>query len=175
MVALRRPTQSIVVSFRGSSNFVNILVDMHLNMVPLWEPNLVLDKVADSVLVHEGFRNCFYNIQDSLSKDIVYLLQLYPQFEVVYTGHSLGAAMATIAAVVSLGPGGFLQPYINPNQTRLYTFGEPRVGNAAFARYSGNMGFKESFRVVNGSDIVPQIVRVLETLCSIIVSFDIDS
>ncbi|GME27032.1 ferulic acid esterase A faeA [Neofusicoccum parvum] len=71
----------------------------------------------------------------------------------VITGHSLGAAIASIAAssFTSLG----FQPTV-------YTFGEPRNGNAAFSDYiNGQISPENYFRVTHANDGVPQIPPTL--------------
>lgn len=59
----------------------------------------------------------------------------------VFTGHSLGGALATLTATV-LAP------------TLLVTLGAPRVGNAAFV---GTLAGIEMLRLVDGCDIVTQL------------------
>jgi hypothetical protein len=65
--------------------------------------------------VHAGFAEALSPVRQRVMSAID-----ASQREVVVTGHSLGAALATLVASV------------RPS-TRLYTFGSPRVGNAAFA------------------------------------------
>lgn len=60
---------------------------------------------------------------------------------VFYTGHSLGAALATLAAA-RLPP------------AALYTFGSPLVGDPAFAE---SLSGVPVFRVVDGSDLVTKV------------------
>lgn len=65
------------------------------------------------------------------------------------TGHSLGGALATMAAA-SLLENGF-------NVAGLYTFGQPRVGDRTFIRnLHENLGNKV-FRFVNNNDVVPHV------------------
>jgi alpha-beta hydrolase superfamily lysophospholipase len=58
-----------------------------------------------------------------------------------YTGHSLGGALATLAA--SLRP-----------PCAVYTFGAPRIGNAEFAQTLAGIPV---FNVFNPKDIVPEL------------------
>lgn len=73
-----------------------------------------------------------------------------PKANLYIAGHSLGAALTTLAL-----------PDIEANLKRkvsaLYTYGSPRVGNDAFVKaFNGSFG-QRSFRVVNTSDIVTSI------------------
>ncbi|KIH55774.1 triacylglycerol lipase [Ancylostoma duodenale] len=52
----------------------------------------------------------------------------YDEYEVAFTGHSLGGALATIAAARAVKQG--LRP---GNGILVYTFGAPRVGDTTFA------------------------------------------
>jgi predicted lipase len=52
----------------------------------------------------------------------------HPGRPVYVIGHSLGAAMATIAAVD-------LRFKLDLTDVRLYTFGSPRVGNQIFSKF----------------------------------------
>ncbi len=65
------------------------------------------------------------------------------------TGHSLGAALATLA-VAKLR----LEEDLPVNG--LYTYGSPRVGDRIFAR-AFNQEFKPAFRIVNNNDIVTRV------------------
>lgn len=88
------------------------------------EPDAPRDTIADldafprrweaTATVHRGFARALSHVQDQVSDAIATAAG-----RVVLTGHSLGAALATLVA--SLHP-----------PTRLYTFGSPRVGDAAF-------------------------------------------
>ena len=61
--------------------------------------------------------------------------------QVIFTGHSLGGALAVVAAARS--------KYVG----EVYTFGQPRVGNR---KYSKQVKSKV-YRFVNNNDIVPRI------------------
>jgi hypothetical protein len=96
--------------------------------------------------VHGGFSSAVEKIwNDAGLADFVESL---PSRTIWFTGHSLGAALATLAAVKSRRLDG------------LYTFGSPRVGDSAFAeaftRLLSNKGV-EHFRFVNNRDVVATI------------------
>jgi hypothetical protein len=78
--------------------------------------------------------------------------------EAVFTGHSLGSAITTLAAVDFVGHlaapayGGIVVA------ANLFTFGSPRVGNQAFAGWAGSiLDLDRSSRVTREGDIVPRV------------------
>ncbi|GLC58164.1 hypothetical protein PLESTB_001325800 [Pleodorina starrii] len=72
---------------------------------------------------------------------------------VIFTGHSLGGAMATLAAydLAARKTDGFFS-----GDVQLYTFGSPRVGNQAFMEAFNNM-VPNAWRFTNTDDIVPRV------------------
>merc|ERR1712151_366953 len=67
-----------------------------------------------------------------------------------FTGHSLGAAIATLLATYSQTAEDAL------NTAGLVTFGSPRVGNSEFANFT-NAAAPEYFRWVNNHDAVTKV------------------
>lgn len=87
--------------------------------------------------VHRGFKGELDKLWTDIKKEIDKgALPLY------ITGHSLGAAMATLAA-----------GRLASKTKALITFGSPRVGNRSFI----NNLFVEHFRVVNNNDAVTKV------------------
>jgi pimeloyl-ACP methyl ester carboxylesterase len=76
--------------------------------------------MESNVFVHEGFLKAFRDIEDEFG--VVVERALSNRRPVWFCGHSLGAALATLAAY----------KYRDRAQG-LYTFGSPRVGNGSFA------------------------------------------
>lgn len=67
-----------------------------------------------------------------------------------FTGHSLGGALAIIAAERAIRE-------LNVRATAVYTFGSPRTGGTAFFNsYTPRLG-SSTFRLVHGADIVPTV------------------
>lgn len=64
-----------------------------------------------------------------------------------FTGHSLGGALATVAAFRADAP----------TAQGLYTFGSPRVGNAKFVRAFQEKFAGPCFRFIHGADVVTEL------------------
>eukprot|EP01119_Soliformovum_irregulare_P024194 TRINITY_DN8616_c0_g1_i1.p1 TRINITY_DN8616_c0_g1~~TRINITY_DN8616_c0_g1_i1.p1 ORF type:complete len:159 (-),score=33.30 TRINITY_DN8616_c0_g1_i1:49-525(-) len=76
------------------------------------------------------------------------LRRAHPSKDIIVTGHSLGAALSTLAALdikESLG-----------ESSTVWNYGDPRVGNDVFAEYwTQQVG--GAWRTVNRADIVPHL------------------
>ena len=120
-----------VLTFRGTEGKELLDTDLNLRLVPL--PGI------SGVMVHCGFlevfSRCKTEIEAAVDESVPSTLRLY------ITGHSLGGALAQIAAAA----------LNRDNLAACYTFGSPRVGTA---------GFDEQvkcphYRVINNWDLVP--------------------
>jgi triacylglycerol lipase len=96
-------------------------------------------------LVHLGFRDALSSVWQDLTGS------LRGDSAVILTGHSLGGALASLAAYWAACAQSF-------NVCALYTFGAPRIGNAEFAgKFDDKKLTAKSFRFVNNSDLVPEL------------------
>jgi triacylglycerol lipase len=97
--------------------------------------------------VHDGFLQTYSSVRDEVSAS---LSERKGTDRLFIAGHSLGAAIATLAA-----------PDIEKNfglkVEAVYTFGSPRVGDDAFVRAFNGAMESRSFRITNTSDIVTSI------------------
>ncbi|GGX47971.1 lipase family protein [Saccharospirillum salsuginis] len=90
--------------------------------------------------VHRGFQQAF----QSIYMDIKAALANYPDQPLVLTGHSLGGALATLAARDLNHPGGL---------AACYTFGAPRVGDEEWVSDLKT----PMYRLVNSADCVTML------------------
>lgn len=97
--------------------------------------------------VHKGFLNAYKSVADDIKKSLLGIRgkPLY------ITGHSLGAALATVATQNLEHD--HLYPRFREIIAACYTFGSPRVGNSHYEQE-----FKSPiYRVVNTTDVVTTI------------------
>ncbi len=116
------------------------------------------DQLADSIadlsffpeltgggLVHSGFQKAFLagGIWEQVQQHVK---GIEGNQLVLFTGHSLGAALATLARRSYMDPRG--------RATALYTFGSPRVGDTVFfcPTYPAH-----SYRIVNDRDVIAHV------------------
>ena len=109
------------------------------------------DESSTDVRFHRGFMGAYFAVRDRLLETV----RQYPDHTITAAGHSLGGAIATIAALD-------LQYNITQHTGQdisLYTFGSPRVGNPALVN-SFRQRVPQSYRFVYGWDIVTRIPRL---------------
>jgi hypothetical protein len=143
--------ERIVVSFRGSSNLTNWLADFDFqNMVPY-------ETECPECKVHGGFYKSWLSVARETTAAVQALRVQHPKADILVTGHSLGAAMAVLCATS-------LYYNLGLPVTHVYTYGQPRVGNAAFHRFYNNgttarqyASNGSSFRLVHWRDPVPRL------------------
>lgn len=102
---------TVVIAFRGTEmqKWADALTDLSALLVPGYGGR-----------VHQGFKQAFEGITDEMEP----LLKDHAHKKFYLTGHSLGGALATLAAVK-------LHP--KHKVEAVYTFGQPAVGDQAFA------------------------------------------
>ena len=134
--------KDIIIAFRGTEpiNFTD------------WKTNFQLGKLAvplansnQKVHVHEGF----WQALDLVWNDIIEGIRTFQDRgqSIWLTGHSLGGALAQLAAFRLSQSSDF-------SFSGLYTFGQPRVGTSGFARFSNRSYKNKFFRFVNNNDLV---------------------
>ena len=124
------PQPCLVVAFRGTDD----LVDWNNNIKSMQTP------FNECGLVHTGFNITYQSIKEEL---FLYLDDL--SLPIFVTGHSLGAALATLLTAELMDRDLF---------DSCYTFGSPRVGDAVFANAFNN---KPIYRVINNCDIITTV------------------
>lgn len=123
-------TQIGILVYRGTQpdDWKDIVADLMAAHAP-W---------AGSGCVHIGFAKM---LKEKWA-DIQSALDAYPSIRMLYTGHSLGAALATLSAALR-----------HPHA--LYTFGSPRVGDAAFAASIASVVHERYVDCCDGVTTVP--------------------
>jgi hypothetical protein len=97
--------------------------------------------------VHDGFLRTYTSIRKVMAEA---LSEMKGRHRLVVAGHSLGAALATLAVPD-------MEKNLSLKVTALYTFGSPRVGNDAFVGAFNRETERRSFRITNTSDIVTSV------------------
>lgn len=140
--------RKVVVSFRGTDNQINRMTNLKI-----YTTEFTYAPVPD-IMVHQGFLESM----ESLSGHFMYSLRKimayrkYRDYNLVLVGHSLGGAMASLAAVK-------IKRELNLNWSRIqiFTYGQPRTGNLKFAHWYNAQRVTVA-RVVNYADSIPHLL-----------------
>lgn len=141
----------LVTWFRGTESKQDILIDLNFFRTEFILPTLQSQNISNNILVHQGFYNQFNSVFSVLDNNINNYINdsndNNDSKELIFVGHSLGGALATLGACY------YSLKYPNI-KTSCVTFGSPRVGNNDFAKIF-NKNVAESYRFVNDNDPVP--------------------
>ncbi|KAI9298704.1 alpha/beta-hydrolase [Neoconidiobolus thromboides FSU 785] len=146
-LAINNNDQAIILSFRGTKDFLN------------WEYALDLAEVSFSSVnstrarVHGGFLASMESISGSFLNALKALLKnpQYSNYKIKVIGHSLGGSIATLGMIK-------IKDKLNLSWDRfeLYTYGQPRTGNVEFAEWFNALPITVA-RSVNYNDPVPRL------------------
>ena len=163
MVVSRPPGKSgldkgyVAVVYAGTDDFRNILTDGDIiqtsfgtyangtyPFVPAGHPDIE---------VHMGFNNAVFKhgLFDRVLATVQLVLEKHPHYQLVTTGHSLGASDSILTSVA-------MSQKFGPDRNILsVNFGCPRTGNRAWREYVNGLPNVGIWRFVNSVDIVPRL------------------
>ncbi|RXW17081.1 hypothetical protein EST38_g8781 [Candolleomyces aberdarensis] len=105
-----------------------------------------------SALVHAGFLNAWNTVATRTIDAVRVQLAQHPGYSIVVSGHSLGGALASLAGI------SFKRVFPSV-PLRVFTYGQPRTGNAAYATLlNKEIGTPNLYRGVHTTDGVPTII-----------------
>jgi triacylglycerol lipase len=139
---LESDEDSILV-FRGTQRTAEWIGNVYAVQQPYLDPRTG----ASIGQIHTGFRRIADAIINPLAVDAV--RQINPTKPCYVSGHSLGAALATVLALDIA-----LNVPILQSQLQVYVYASPRVGNPEFARSYAKI-LPNSFRITNLADPIP--------------------
>ncbi|TYJ17669.1 hypothetical protein E1A91_A09G068600v1 [Gossypium mustelinum] len=146
-VGVAKDLNAIVIAFRGTqdNSIQNWVKDLFWKQLDLKYPGM------PNAMVHHGFYTAYHNT--TIRPGILYAVkkakEFYGDLDIMVTGHSMGGAMASFCALD-------LKVNHEAKNVQVITFGQPRIGNAAFASYYGKL-VPNTVRVTNEHDIVPHL------------------
>lgn len=151
-VISRLGRRDVVVSLRGTATPLEWLENLRASLSPV-------DDNDANAMVESGFLSLYTSggtasLRNTLRAEFDRLLCANddgPPLSVTITGHSLGAALATLAAYDLKAYLGHRAPLLT-----VISFGGPRVGNRSFRAGLDRRGIKV-LRIVNSEDVVPKL------------------
>ncbi|KAH6572331.1 hypothetical protein BASA60_006677 [Batrachochytrium salamandrivorans] len=110
IVAIQPSSKTIVVAFRAPQ--------------PITNGYLFLKNLE----IHGGFQTAYLDIRSLMMRSIRTAQKNHPGFKLVFAGHSLGGALASLAAADYVNHESGDTSYVS-----VYSYGEPRIGNLEWA------------------------------------------
>ncbi|KAI8946218.1 extracellular lipase [Xylaria longipes] len=135
--------QVIVASVRGSHSLRNWITDLTFIQKGC--------SLVSGCLVHSGFATAWDEISDTVIGAVQAAKSANPSYKIVFTGHSLGAAVSSLGAAYARQQGLAID---------IINYGSPRVGNAAFAQFLSDQPGVE-YRVTHLDDPVPRLPPIV--------------
>ncbi|KAK2602506.1 hypothetical protein N8I77_009033 [Diaporthe amygdali] len=142
-VAVDSVRKEVVVAFRGSSGLRNWIADLTFVQTSC--------DYTTGCAVHSGFKIAWESISEYTLAFVKTAMEAYPGYTLVVTGHSLGGAVGTLAAIEFRNMG---------YACDLYTYGSPRVGNLALVKFVTDQAGAE-YRATHYDDPVPRLPPIL--------------
>ncbi|KAH9861188.1 hypothetical protein IAQ61_010925 [Plenodomus lingam] len=139
-IATDSTNRLIVLSFRGSRSVRNWITNAQFLTTST--------TICPSCAASTGFWNSYREAEANVIATMTAARTQFPSYRIVATGHSLGGALASLAAG-SLRQRGFT--------VDLYTYGAPKIGQESLAQFLTNTSNGNSFRVTKRSDPVPKL------------------
>ncbi|KAL5541803.1 hypothetical protein UlMin_009513 [Ulmus minor] len=146
-VGVAENLNSIVIAFRGTQehSIQNWIEDLYWKQLDVNYPGM------PDAMVHHGFYSAYHNttIRSGILNAVKRAKEYYGDINTIVTGHSMGGAMASFCGLD-------LKVNCEAGNVQVITFGQPRIGNAAFASYYYDI-LPNTIRVTHEHDIVPHL------------------
>ncbi|KAI1728090.1 lipase (class 3) domain-containing protein [Ditylenchus destructor] len=123
--AVSHNDSAIILSFRGTNSFTQLLLESGDTTCEAMVKSPIGGKVGAYFM--DVFERLWIN--NSIGSDLLSLKSQYPNYELWITGHSLGGALATLAAAHVIADRRY-----DRTRLKLFTLGQPRTGNREFAQ-----------------------------------------
>ncbi|KAJ9188540.1 hypothetical protein P3X46_003891 [Hevea brasiliensis] len=155
--------RDVVIAYRGTATCLEWLENLRatLTCLPFGEGNV--GRSSNGPMVESGFLSLYTSstatypsLQTSVREEIGRVLEMYGDEPVSFTitGHSLGAALATLTAY------DIKSTFENAAMVTAISFGGPRVGNRSFRCQLDNGGTK-ILRIVNSDDLITKVPGIV--------------
>lgn len=148
-ITLSETKKTITVVFRGSESRSDWFYDFQI----------LKKKLKDNVYVHTGFWKQLHinNNYEKILGHLTELMETHPNYKIIVTGHSLGAALATLC--------GYELSKVLPNEITVVSFASPRVGNLGFREDFDEQKNLTHYRVTNNHDVITATPMVYYKHC----------
>ncbi|ETW78686.1 Lipase, class 3 [Heterobasidion irregulare TC 32-1] len=140
--------KEIVVALRGSTSPTDFVVDASLTLEMFQVPGTF---PPIGTTVHSGFQNAWNSVASQVISSVRSQLVSHPGYTIVTSGHSLGAALSSLAGIT-------LQQNFPFSPIRMYTYGQPRTGNDKYASWVNDKFGHNGYRDDGIPNVVPTVL-----------------
>jgi phospholipase A1 len=150
--------RDVVIAYRGTATCLEWVENLRATLTEL--PNHVGPKEdGQGPMVESGFLSLYTSktakcrsLQEMVREEIARVIEMYGDEPLSFTitGHSLGAALATLTAY------DITTTYENAPMVTVISFGGPRVGNRGFRAHLERSGTR-ILRIVNSDDVITKV------------------
>ena len=158
-------TKRFIISFEGTTGTTQLVHEI----IDATSIKYTLHDIANAQI--DTYFGTFYvsHVRNNFFSDLKNAINKFSNYQYIFTGHSLGGALAAIA-----GQDAILSGLLPKDSVLMYTYGSPRVGNY---QLSSNMNqiFAANYRVVHYQDIVPHVppCSVNDQICKLKTNFEL--
>ncbi|XWS35599.1 hypothetical protein CRYUN_Cryun20dG0011000 [Craigia yunnanensis] len=151
--------RDVVIAFRGTATCLEWLENLRATLTSLPDDVANVGPRRSGAMVESGFLSLYtsgtatcLSLQNMVREEVGRVLEMYGDepLSLTITGHSLGAALATIAAH------DINSNFGNAPMVTVISFGGPRVGNQCFRCQLEKSGTK-ILRIVNSDDLITKV------------------
>ncbi|KAJ3226519.1 hypothetical protein HK099_004695 [Clydaea vesicula] len=148
--AVNTNLQLIIISFRGTRNFKSWMGNIKFAQL-----DYPYEGAPEGAKVHGGFLHEYNSVKEEVIANILELTSMYPNFQILFVGHSLGGALS----VLSLIDLKLKYPEMEMKKINLITIAQPRIGNYIFSKWINEQfsNLNNYFRIVNKNDATPHL------------------
>ncbi|GLT80067.1 hypothetical protein SLA2020_515290 [Shorea laevis] len=166
--------RDILIAWRGTKRNIEVIKDIQVDLVSAAD---IFGK-NDDPQVHHGWHSIYTSkdlqsvfnktsAREQVLSEVRRLVELYKEEEIsiTITGHSLGAAIATLNAV-DIVANGYNKPISKPKKACMVTviaFASPRVGDSGFKKVFSRLKNLHVLRINNAFDVVPSLLLLIYT------------
>jgi hypothetical protein len=130
--------KTLYITFRGSNDTQDLLACLDIRT----------ENLEQNICIHKGYYSQFKAIEADITSDILRISNSFDIEKIVFSGHSLGGALATIAAPY------YSNIFRGSKYIACHTFGSTAVGNENFVEWFKD-NVNENYRVECEYDIIP--------------------
>lgn len=148
VILKRESTKELMIAYSGTKDAAQLVTEA-LEAFPI--SYSIHSEVKGALVVDYFYKHYLNGFRDDLMKNMPGILAQYPDYDIIFTGHSLGGSLTVHGAADFI-----LNGWGVNRKVTIITFGQPRVGNPAF-----NDAFKSLtagwYRLDHNKDIVPHV------------------